>query len=128
MLATILWLALGIALGAPAPAHDLSPGRWGGDTLILEVLADGANVEFECAIGRIDKPIRLDRRGNFDLPGTVRAEGHGPVRDGADSAAKARYRGHVAGGTMTLTVIAGDQQMGPYTLTRDRRPILKKCR
>ncbi len=29
---------------------------------------------------------------------------------------------------MTLTVVGGGgERMGPYTLTRDRRPILRKC-
>jgi len=130
----IRWLAFGFGLGVPASAalsagdRSPGPGPWGGDTLILEVVADGAEVEFECARGRISKPVKLDRRGDFDLPGTFAAEGHGPVRDGARSDGKTRYKGHVEGGTMTLTVISGDQRMGPYTLTRDRRPILKKCR
>jgi hypothetical protein len=134
MQSSIRWLAVGFALGAPYTAvlfggeRSLPAGSWGGDKLILEVVADGAEVEFECARGRISKAIKLDRRGDFDLPGTLGAEGRGPVRDGASAATKARYRGHVERDTMTLTVVSGNERMGPYTLTRDRRPILKKCR
>ena len=127
------WLVFGLVVAGPASAalsaagRTPAPGAWGGDTLILEIASDGADVEFECARGRIGKPITLDRRGDFDLPGTFAAEGHGPIREGAGSAGKARYRGHVAGDTLTLTVVVGDERMGPYTLTRGRRPILKKC-
>ena len=106
----------------------LAAGPWGGDTVIFEVVADGADVEFECARGRIDKAITLDGKGDFDLPGTFGAEGRGPARDGDGAAANARYRGHVEGDTMALDVTVGDRRMGPFTLTRDRRPFLKKCR
>ena len=128
------WLVFGLVLAGAAPGtlsaaiRMPNPGPWGADTVILEIVAGGADVEFECARGRISKPIVLDRRGDFDLPGTFTAEGHGPIRDGAGSAGKARYRGHVEGETLTLTVVVGDERMGPYTLTRGRRPILKKCR
>ena len=127
------WLVFGLVVAGPASAalsaagRTPAPGAWGDDTLILEIASDGADVEFECARGRISKPITLDRRGDFDLPGTFAAEGHGPIREDAGSAGKARYGGHVAGDTLTLTVVVGDERMGPYTLTRGRRPILKKC-
>jgi hypothetical protein len=111
-----------------AADRTLAAGPWGGDTVIFEVVADGADVEFECARGRIDKAITLDGKGDFDLPGTFGAEGRGPARDGDRAAANARYRGHVEGDTMALDVTVGDRQMGPFTLTRDRRPVLKKCR
>ena len=128
------WLGFGLVLASPALAAlvasegALGRGVWGGDQLILEVVADGADLEFECARGRITKAVKLDRKGDFDLPGTFSPEGHGPVRDDAGPAAQARYRGHVEGETLTLTVTRGEERMGPFTLTRDRRPILKKCR
>lgn len=127
------WLVFALVVAGPASAalsaagRAPAPGAWGGDTLVLEIASDGADVEFECARGRIGKPIKLDRRGDFDLPGTFSVEGHGPIRDGASSAGKARYRGHVEGDTLTLTVVVGSERMGPYTLTRGRRPVLKKC-
>jgi hypothetical protein len=134
MPSSIPWLAAAFVLGVPSSAALFAGGRvleagpWGGDNVILEVTAEGADVEFECARGRIGKPIELDGQGDFDLPGTLTGEGHGPTRDDAGSDSKARYHGHVAGDTMTLTVIRGEERTGPYTLTRDRRPILKKCR
>lgn len=134
MLRSIGRLAPPLALFAVAAVtvfaadRTLAAGAWGGDTVIFEVVADGADLEFECARGRIDKAITLDGKGDFDLPGTFGAEGRGPARDGDRAAANARYRGHVEGETMSLEVTVGDRQMGPFTLTRDRRPFLKKCR
>ena len=116
------------AVTAFATDRTLATGPWGGDKVIFEVVADGADVEFECARGRIDTVITLDGKGDFDLPGTFGAEGRGPARDGDGAAANARYRGHVEGDTMALDVTVGDRQIGPFTLTRDRRPALKKCR
>jgi hypothetical protein len=125
------WLIMGFALAVPSSAvlagEVLGPGPWGGEKVIVEVAADGAEVEFECAHGRIAKRIELDGHGDFDLPGTFAPESHGPTRD-EDKAAGARYRGHVEGETMTLTVSRGDARIGPYTLTRGERPALKKCR
>jgi hypothetical protein len=111
-----------------ASDRTLAAGPWGGEKVIFEVVADGADLEFECARGRISKPIKLDGNGDFDLPGTFGAEGRGPSRDDASSAAEARYKGHVQGDTMTLNVTIGDRKMGPFTLTRGRQPFLKKCR
>jgi hypothetical protein len=118
------------AASAPvlAAGRALAPGPWGGEKVILEVVAEGADVEFECARGRIGAPIELDGNGDFDLPGSFGAESRGPTRDRAGAATETRYRGHVEGDTMTLTVSVDGKQMGPYTLTRERRPILKKCK
>src|SRR5262245_23188083 len=126
-------LTLGLALASPPAAAAavsdtaMARGVWGGDQLIVEIVADGADVEFECARGRITKSVKLDARGDFDLPGTFTPQTPGPTRDDA-AGAPARYRGHVEGDTLTLTVTQGSAKLGPYTLTRDRRPILKKCR
>jgi hypothetical protein len=134
MKSPIHWLVLGFALAACSAralvtgGQTLRPGPWGGDQVALEVAAAGAVLEFECAEGKITESFKLDDRGDFDLPGTFIAQGPGPSRDGDSSASPARYKGQVRGDTMTLTVFRGDQQLGPYTLTRDRRPILKKCR
>jgi hypothetical protein len=101
--ASMLWLPLALALASPAAAafadgRGAAAGTWGGDTLILEVVADGADLEFECARGRITKPLKLDRHSDFDLPGTFSPEGHGPIRDGpAADKTKTQYQGHIDG-------------------------------
>jgi hypothetical protein len=127
LIPSLVLAVLGVSSAAAAPARALDPGPWGGDEVALEVRAQGADVEFECATGHVDKRIAPDANGDFDLPGTLTPEGHGPAAHGEGSAA-ARYQGHVEGDTMTLSVLHGGERLGPYELTRDRRPILKKCR
>jgi hypothetical protein len=114
---------------AGAKTQAVSTGTWGGDHVVLEVTNGGAEVEFDCAHGRITQPVTPDRKGNFDLSGTFSAEHGGPVRDNEnDSANQARYTGHTDGKTMTLTVVLEKEKLGPFTLAYDRRPNLMKCR
>ena len=45
-----------------------------------------------------------------------------------ESGGAARYSGHVEGDTMTLTIVKAKEKIGAFALTRDRHPVLKKCR
>lgn len=121
-------LAMGVLAVAGGGEQKKLQGTWGGERVIIKVNESGADLEFECAIGRISQVLQLDAQSNFDLPGTLTPEGRGPTRDGGDAANKVRYQGHVQDKTMTLTVVSEDQKLGPYTLTRDSEPILRKCR
>lgn len=106
----------------------LAAGTWGGEHVILEISAAGAELEFDCAIGRIDAPLRLDARGDFAASGTFTPEHAGPVLRDENALGEARYTGHVEGASMTLTVTRAAGKVGPFTLTRGARPRLKKCR
>ena len=114
------WVA---ASGAP-----LAAGTWGGAHVVLEISAAGAELEFECARGRIDAPLRPDAKGNFAVSGTYTPEHAGPVLRDEDELAAARYTGHVKGASMTLTVVLKESKLGPFSLTREARTVLKKCR
>ena len=103
---------------------------WGGDHVELEVTESGARIEFDCAHGTIDEPVRVDTKGAFALKGTLTPE-RGPSRDGdASRAPKVTYAGTIIDDTMTLrVVIAGEDQPGPaYQLGRGRRGNVRKCR
>lgn len=107
----------------------LSNGTWGGDHILLQVNDHGADVEFDCAHGQITEPIKLDRKGNFDLHGTFAGEHGGPIlRDESSNAAKAHYTGHTDGKTMTLTVILEKEKLGPFSLASGQQSNLMKCR
>jgi hypothetical protein len=113
------------AVKAPA----VSKGTWGGDHILLTVNDRGAEVELDCAHGEITEPMKLDRKGNFDLAGTFAPEHGGPImRDETSNAAKARYTGHSDGKTMTLILVLESEKLGPYTLTYNRQSNLMKCR
>jgi hypothetical protein len=112
-----------------AESKTVATGTWGGEHVILEVSGRGAAVEFDCARGQITQPLTLNQRGDFDVPGTFMPEHGGPVgRDEPTSPNPARYSGHVDGNTLSLIVTLERDTLGPFTLTRDSRPVLRKCR
>ena len=103
---------------------------WGGDHVEMEVTASDARLEFDCAHGTIDEPLRADSKGAFQAKGTLTPERSGPSRDGASRTAKVTYSGTIAGDAMTLRIGADgqDPQGTTYQLTRDRRGNVRKCR
>lgn len=112
----------------PVPA-----GTWGGMHVRLTVTANGAEVEFDCAHGSIDRRIVMDRSGRFDVNGTFELEG-GPVTmpvEGSTAAKSfvARYRGRVTRGKMILilTRSATGYQEEEFSLTYGQTPTLEKC-
>jgi hypothetical protein len=122
-------LLVAVASSCVSTAADtlLGKGSWGGEAAIFVVLEGGADIEFECARGRIEKPVVVDRNGDFDLPGTFTPEGPGPTRNEGGSGATMRYQGRVKGTSMTLIVRSGDKEIGSYRLERDREVVLRKC-
>jgi hypothetical protein len=92
--------------------------------------AAGAELEFDCAVGRINARIQTDSDGKFDLAGTFRREG-GPVRSGDDRSGRpARYAGKINGDSMTFKVHLTDtnQTTETFSLTRGSQGRLWKCR
>jgi len=108
----------------------VATGTWGGEHIILEVSGKGAEVEFDCAHGKITEPMALNKHGDFDVAGTLSPEHGGPMRqDETENLKPARYSGHVEGDTMNVTVtVDKDETVGTYTLTRGKQTMLRKCR
>ena len=105
-------------------------GIWGGPHVQMDVGADGASLEFDCAHGATDGPLAPDKDGRFDLAGYFVLERGGPVRAGQKEKRRpARYSGRVEGETMTLdvTLTDGGEHMGTFTLTRGHAGRLTKC-
>jgi hypothetical protein len=111
--------------GAPDRVPD---GTWGGERLMVEVAADGAGVEFDCGVGRMEGPLIL-KGGAFEVKGTYRREA-GPVRADGSDVSPAVYRGKLDGDDLTLTItLEGAQDpMGTWTVTKGKRIRLMKCR
>jgi hypothetical protein len=111
----------------------LAEGLWGGAHIGLTVREGGAEVEFDCAHGTIERRIVLDAYGRFDVGGTFVPEG-GPVSISIDGVAQeksysARYRGRVEGRRMTLNVLVSETgaTFDDLTLSHGRAPVLEKC-
>src|SRR3954464_10977346 len=107
--------------------HTLATGVWGGDHVTMNVTDVGAQLEFDCASGEISEPLKVDAAGDFDVRGKYAAEHPGPTRD-EDTSTPARYHGHIDHDSMNLTIDSGKETVGSFTLTRNRQPILRKCR
>ena len=103
---------------------------WGGAHVQLLMTANGAEVEFDCARGRLNSKIKPDTEGNFDVEGTFRKEG-GPIRtDQADSGRVVRYVGKIVGDTMSFKIQFSDsnQKTETFSVTRGKIGRLWKCR
>lgn len=112
-------------------SQRVARGTWGGAHIRMEVRADGADIEYDCAHGTIDAPLDTDSEGRFDVAGTHVREGGGPIRIGKPTPGqRARYAGRVSEKEMTLTVTLSDtsKQVGTFTLTHDSEGRLWKCR
>lgn len=127
-------LALAAVAGCSAAPAGLAGagliGEWGGDHIALIIGGGGADIETDCAHGRIDAPFAVDAAGAFALAGVWSPEHGGPVREGeADAAQPARYSGRIAGKAMTLTidVASPPSRLGPFALEKNRAPNLLKC-
>ena len=70
-------------------------GQWGGQHISMEVVDAGAQIEFDCAHGRITEKIVLDREGKFEAKGIYARERPGPQRMDEDNDQPAVYQGSV---------------------------------
>jgi hypothetical protein len=117
---------------APSPrtAQGVVTGSWGGAGVGLVLDASGGRVEYDCATGGIEQPLRLDGAGRFSATGYHIAGTGGPERVGhVPPRSPAAYSGRVEGGTMTLLVRipALGVEIGPLSLRRDEPPVLVRC-
>jgi hypothetical protein len=106
-------------------------GAWGGEHIRLVLTETGGRLEYDCAFGTIDAPLRPDEAGNFEARGTHAFERGGPVLPGMPPPKQyaARYSGWTNGTDMRLTVTLPDkgQDFGTFLLHRGRPPLLDKC-
>jgi hypothetical protein len=130
ILSAVLLLAVYSSIeGKPRKMQTIPIGTWGGQGIRLEVTANAATVEYDCAHGTIAGPLKLDK-GKFSLPGTHITE-RGPIRlNDPRKPAAVNFSGWTDGKKMTLTVTLAEdnQNIGEFTLTRGNEGRLRKCR
>jgi hypothetical protein len=131
-LATFCLLAA-LTVSAPPPTPTPAPlpeSAWGGVGLKLVVSSRDAKVELDAAHGTIEGPLSLDAEGRFEANGTFVRERPGPTRAGAEDAGAepARYRGTIAGDTLTLeiTLTRSGTAIGPLQARRGANARLRK--
>ena len=127
-----LTIAIGLAAAgcATGPTPIIAPGPWGGSHVSLQVTSTGARLEYDCAEGVIDEPLRPDAEGRFTAMGTHTPGHGGPIREGEIlPAVRARYDGQVKGDEMSLlvTLTEGGSRLGPFQLRRGSSSLLIRC-
>jgi hypothetical protein len=118
------------ALGTPVPGGTaLAQGAWGGQSVQMEVRADGAHLEFDCAHADIKQALATRADGSFEWTGTYLQEHGGPVAVDEGQARPARFTGTVSNGTMTLTITYTDDntKIGQWTLQQGNPGRIMKC-
>jgi hypothetical protein len=128
MIQRMTFLVLAGVLLSGCRGERVPNGSWGDDHVVLTVTDNGGRVEFDCAHGTLDHPLRLDDRGRFSVAGTFVPNG-GPVRTGEDSRSRpARYQGRLDRQKLEFTVtVEGQTGQGPFTVTLGKSPKLTKC-
>lgn len=104
-------------------------GKWGGQHVRLEVSANGAEFEFDCAHGRMTGPLTL-QNGRFATTGTLVREG-GPVRlEDSERGQRVYFKGEVQGSRMTLIFSLAEDfsEAEAFTLERGVEARLFKCK
>jgi hypothetical protein len=128
MIQRMTFLVLAGVLLSGCRGERVPNGSWGDDHVVLTVTDNGGRVEFDCAHGTLDHPLRLDDRGRFSVAGTFVPDG-GPVRTGEDSRSRpARNQGRLDRQKLEFTVtVEGQTGQGPFTVTLGKSPKLTKC-
>jgi hypothetical protein len=119
------------SLARPKKVKYIPDGTWGTLHMRIQVENGAARIEYDCAHGTINGPLKVDSKGRFNLLGTHVRERPGPVRiDQTPEDRPARYTGWTDGRKMTLTVTLEDgskETLGKYELTRGQSGRVFKC-
>jgi len=126
-----LALAVSVAAaGCTNPTPVIAPGPWGGSHVRMDVTSTGARLEYDCADGVIEEPLRPDGEGRFTASG-IHTPGHGgPIRLGEVLPSfRARYQGRVDGEVMSLLVTLTETgaMLGTFELRRGSSGRLTRC-
>lgn len=129
---TTFALALAVAAAAePAPTPSPVPaGSWGGAHAQVEVTHAETRVELDCAHAVLPGVLPVGKDGAVDALGTLVRHGNGPVAaTDAGEGEPARFRGTLAGKTLTLTVtlVGPSQDLGTFKLKQGRPGRLSAC-
>jgi len=121
----------GAALPLKKRVNSMKEGMWGGEHIVLWVYKTHARLEYDCAHGTIDQPIKVDSKGRFDITGTHVRESGGPVaKDERPDSHPALYTGQVTGKKLVITITLTDtkESVGTFTLEYGQKPSLFKCK
>ena len=111
-----------------APPGALT-GTFGGDRVNATFTADGARLDFDCAVAEIDGAVLPDGEGRFVARGRYLADHAGPIAgDAAPQAVATVFEGRIAGDTLRLELkVTGEPAPRVLTLVRGQHVKLVRC-
>jgi hypothetical protein len=112
------------------PTPVIAPGPWGGSHVSMQVTSAGARLEYDCAEGAIEEPLRPNADGRFTATGSHTPGRGGPIRIGEVLPSfRARYDGQVEGERMSLLVTLTETgvELGSFQLQRGNAGVLLRC-
>jgi hypothetical protein len=112
-----------------ATAPEALTGTFGGDRVNATFTANGARLEFDCAVAEIDGAVLPGSDGRFVARGRYLADHPGPIAgDVARRAVAAVFEGWLAGDTLRLELkVTGEPATQVLTLVRGKRVKLVRC-
>lgn len=112
---------------ATAPAA--LTGTYGGDRVNATFTANGARLDFDCAVAEIDGAVLPDGEGRFVARGRYLADHAGPIAgDAARHAVATVFEGRIAGDTLRLELkVSGETNPRLLTLVRGQPVKLVRC-
>ncbi len=110
------------------PEGSLLTRSWGGTHIGITFTESGGAIEYDCARGTINEPVRIGSNGSFVASG-FHFRGHGgPVRiNEISDSVTARYSGTVHNNVMSILVRLPADSLGPYSLVQDASPRVFRC-
>ncbi|UCH66065.1 MAG: hypothetical protein JSW63_02725 [Ignavibacterium sp.] len=127
---SILLLAFYFSGCASTNSQVVLTGTWGGEHIGMIVSDSSATLDYDCAHGSIDEPIKIDDNGMFNVIGVHIFEKGGPIRLGEiPDKHPAVYDGSINEKEMTLIVKLTDTEavVDTFYLTLGAEPIIYKC-
>jgi hypothetical protein len=117
------------ACAALPPASTPVTGEWGGRHVHLRMTAAGGTLDYDCAAGTINGPLRLDADGAFSAVGTHTPGTGGPEIEGRVLPTyRVQYAGVIRGDRMRLHArVKNGAVLGPFSLRRGAEPNLTRC-
>ena len=104
-------------------------GTFGGDRVNATFTANGARLDFDCAVAEIDGAVLPDGDGRFVVRGRYLADHAGPIAgDAAPQAVATVFEGRIAGDTLRLELkVTGEPAPRVLMLVRGQRVKLVRC-
>lgn len=109
----------------------VAPGVWGGTGIRIVIEKKLVSIEYDCAVGEIPQPLKVDRRGKFSVDGTHERLLPGALRPQFQPKPLAvRYEGTITGRTIKFKVVGKetDEMIGEFTARLGADAGVRGCR